>query len=72
MDDQRPFRENDLDDIAHSAVAVSYSDLFLTERSFAELLNRPALQAVIGPIRCRVLSNISEALAAVAELSGRS
>lgn len=70
MDDRRPFRENDLDDIAHSAVAVSYSDLFLTERSFAELLNRSVVQSVIGPTTCRVLSNVSEALAAVAEFGG--
>ena len=68
MDDRRPFRENDLDDIAHSAVAVSYSDLFLTERSFAELLNRSAVQTVIAPTNCRVISNISGALAAVAEI----
>jgi hypothetical protein len=72
MDDQRPFRENDLDDIAHSAVAASYSDLFLTERSFAELLNRSAVQSVIGPTRWRVVSEISAALAAVAELSSES
>jgi hypothetical protein len=70
MDDQRPFRENDLDDIAHSAVAVSYSDLFLTERSFAELLNRSAVQSVIGLTKCRILSDLSEALTAVAELGG--
>ena len=70
MDDRRPFRQNDLDDIAHSAVAVSYSDLFLTERSFGELLNRSPVQSVIGPTRCRVLSDVSEALAAVAELGG--
>jgi hypothetical protein len=68
MDDRRPFRENDLDDIAHSAVAVSYSDLFLTERSFAELLNRSAVQTVIAPTNCRVVSNIFDALAAVAEI----
>jgi len=61
-------RENDLDDIAHSAVAVFYSDLFLTERSFAELLNRSAVQTVIAPTNCRVVSNVSDALAAVAEL----
>ena len=68
MDDRRPFRENDMDDIAHSAVAVCYGDLFLTERSFAELLNRPAVQAVIAPTNCRVVSNVSDALAAVAEI----
>ncbi len=69
MDDRRPFHENDLDDIAHSAVAVSYSDLFLTERSFAELLNRSAVQSVIGPKRSRVVSDIAAALAAVSALT---
>jgi hypothetical protein len=68
MDDRRPFRENDLDDIAHSSVAVSYSNVFLTERSFAELLNRSAVQSVIAPTKCRVVSDVSEALAAVAEM----
>lgn len=66
MDDRRPIRQNDLEDIAHSAVAVSYSDLFLTERSFAELLNRSAIQSVIGPTKCQVVSNVAEALVAVA------
>jgi hypothetical protein len=66
MDDRRLFRENDLDDIAHSAVAVSYADAFLTERSFAELLNRSAVQSVIAPMKCRVVSNVSDALAVIA------
>ncbi|MEY2584054.1 MAG: hypothetical protein QOD80_80 [Verrucomicrobiota bacterium] len=70
MDDRRPFRQNDLEDIAHSSVAVSYSDVFLTERSFAELLNRGSVQAVITPSKCRVVSNVSDALAAVAEILG--
>ena len=68
MDDRRPFRENDLDDIAHSSVAASYTDVFLTERSFSELLNRPAVQSVIAPSKCRVVSNISEALLEVAAI----
>jgi hypothetical protein len=68
MDDRRPFRENDLDDIAHSSVAASYADIFLTERSFSELLNRSVVQSVISPSKCRVVSNISEALAAVATI----
>jgi hypothetical protein len=68
MDDLRPFRENDLEDIAHSSVAISYSDLFLTERSFGELLNRSAVQSVIAPTKCRVVSNTSEALVTVAHI----
>jgi hypothetical protein len=69
MNDRRPFRQNDLDDIAHSAVAVSYTDLFLTERSFTELLNRSAVRSVIGSTKCRVVSNVSDALRAVAALA---
>lgn len=68
MDDKRPFRQNDLHDIAHSAVAVSYTDLFLTERSFAEVLNRSAVQSVIAPTNCRIVSNVSDALNEVAKL----
>ena len=44
------------------------SHVFLTERSFSELLNRSAIQSVIGPTKCRVVSNVSEALAVVAEI----
>lgn len=68
MDDRRPLRQNDLEDIAHSSVAVSYTDVFLTERSFAELLNRSAVQGVIAPTKCRVLSNVGDALAAIREI----
>lgn len=68
MDDRRPFRHNDLEDIAHSSVAVSYTDVFLTERSFAELLNRSAVQSVIAPTKCRVVSSVSDALAAIAQI----
>jgi hypothetical protein len=68
MDDKRPFRQNDFDDIAHSSVAVAYTDLFLTERSFAEVLNRPAVQSVIAPTKCQVVNNTTDALAAIAEI----
>ena len=68
MDDRRPFRQNDLEDIAHSSVAVSYSDVFLTERSFAELLNRSAVQSVMGPTKCRVVSSVADALAVIAQI----
>ena len=40
MDDARPMKQNDLDDIEHSAMAVGYSELFLTEDSLADLLRR--------------------------------
>src|SRR5438093_2978767 len=68
MDDKRPFRENDFDDIAHSSVAVAYTDVFLTERSFAEVLNRPAVQSVITPTKCQVVSSVSDALVAVSKI----
>lgn len=68
MDDRRPIHQNDLEDIAHSAVAVSYADVFLTERSFAELLNRSAVQSVIVPTKCQVVSNVAEALVTVAQI----
>jgi len=68
MDDKRPFRQNDFDDIAHSSVAVAYTDVFLTERSFAEVLNRAAVQSVITATKCRVVSSVSDALAAAAEI----
>lgn len=68
MDDRRPLRQNDLEDIAHSSVAVSYSAAFLTERSFAELLNRSPVQSAIAPTKCRVVSNVGDALAAIAEM----
>jgi hypothetical protein len=68
MDDRRPFRQNDVEDIAHSSVALAYSDLFLTERSFAELLNRTAVQAVIAPTKCQIVNSIADALAAIAKI----
>jgi len=61
MDDRRPFRRNDIADIDHSSVAVAYCDVFLTERSFAELLRRSAVQNVCIP-KCRVISEIGEAI----------
>ena len=62
LDDQRPFRENDLPDIDHSAVAVSYCDVFFTERSFGDLLRRPFIKDVsMSP--CAVASDPEEALA---------
>ena len=68
MDDKRLFRENDFDDVAHSSVAVAYSDVFLTERSFAEVLNRPAVRSVITPTKCQVVSSVSDALVAVSKI----
>ena len=68
MDDRRPFLQNDMEDIAHSSVAVSYSDVFLTERSFAELLNRSAVQSVMAPTKCRVVSSVADALVVIAQI----
>ena len=62
LDDQRPFRENDLPDIDHSAVAVSYCDVFLTERSFGDLLRRPFIKD-ISLSQCAIACDPEEALA---------
>jgi hypothetical protein len=69
MDDRRPFQQNDIEDISHSSVALSYCDLFLTERSFTEMLNRPVVRAAIAPTQCRVVSNIEEAVSALAKFA---
>jgi len=62
LDDERPFRENDLPDIDHSAVAVSYCDAFLTERSFGDLLQRPFIKDV-SLSQCAIACDPEEALA---------
>jgi len=67
MDDGRPFRENDLEDISHSSVAAAYCDLFFTERSFSELLNRSAVREFIST-SCHVTHNIDEAISLVEDI----
>ena len=62
MDDGRAYKPNDMEDISHSSVAAGYCDLFLTERSFAELLRRGSVRAVI-PKQCKVVAEIEEAIA---------
>lgn len=37
MDDNRPFKENDAEDINHASTALAYCHVFLTERSLANL-----------------------------------
>ena len=44
LDDNYLFKENDLDDIRHSAVAAAYCNVFLTERGIADKLRRPAVR----------------------------
>ena len=68
MNGRFPVAPNDLEDIAHSCVAVSYSEIILTERSVAELPNRPAVQSVIAPKKCRVVGNVEDAHAGIAEI----
>jgi hypothetical protein len=62
LDDERPFHENDLPDIDHSAVAVGYCDAFLTERSFGDLLQRPFIKDV-SLSQCAIACDPEEALA---------
>jgi hypothetical protein len=64
LNDKYAFKENDLDDIRHSAVAVAYCDVFLTERGIADKLRLPAVQTVI-PCECKVVNNFDEAISAV-------
>ena len=67
MDDRRPFRQNDIADIDHSSVAAAYCDIFLTERSFAELLRRKAVKDVCV-LQGEVISDVTEACEAVAAI----
>jgi hypothetical protein len=62
LDDRRPFRENDLSDIDHSAIAASYCDVLLTERSFGDLLRRPFV-AEISRTQCASACDPEAALA---------
>ena len=64
LDDDYKFKENDLDDIQHSAVAAAYCDVFLTERFIANKLCLPAVRKVIHS-ECKVFCDFDEALSAL-------
>jgi hypothetical protein len=61
LDDKYAFKENDLDDIRHSAVAAAYCNAFLTERFFADKLRLPAVRKVIS-CECKVIDDFDEAI----------
>jgi hypothetical protein len=67
MDDNRPFKDNDLNDIRHTASALAYCDLFLTERSFASIANNKDVRAV-APLTCRVEWKPEDVLSALQSL----
>jgi hypothetical protein len=62
MDDHRKYKPNDLHDLRHASVAAAYCDLFFTERSLCELLNRTQVRAVI-PKAAVVVSSLEQAIA---------
>lgn len=64
LDDNYSLKENDLDDIQHSAVAAAYCDIFLTERFMADKLRLPAVKKVI-PSKCEVLCGFDKAISAL-------
>jgi hypothetical protein len=64
LDDNRPFRENDFPDLDHSSVAVAYCDVFLTERSFGDLLEQSFVKNV-SRSQCFVATSPEGALAAL-------
>ncbi|HEY2626599.1 MAG TPA: hypothetical protein VGI41_07610 [Candidatus Udaeobacter sp.] len=66
LDDNRPFRENDFPDLDHSSVAVAYCDVFLTERSFGDLLGRSFVKNV-SRAPCVSATSPEAALAALDE-----
>jgi hypothetical protein len=59
-DKHRRFKPNDFLDFQHAAAAVSYCDVFLTEKPLAAMVNAPRLQMkeVNG---CEVLHDLSDA-----------
>jgi hypothetical protein len=61
LDDNYLFKENDLLDIQHSAVAVAYCNIHLTERQFASKLCLPVVQKVIRS-GCKIINDLDEAI----------
>jgi hypothetical protein len=67
LDEKRLFKPNDANDIRHTAAALAYCDVFLTERFFASMTNRREILAV-APINCRVAYIPDDALALIRAL----
>jgi len=68
LDEQRPFKPNDANDIRHTAAALAYCDAYLTERFFATLTNRREIRKV-APLHCQVAWNASDALSLIQAIS---
>jgi hypothetical protein len=68
LDEQRPFQTNDANDIRHTASAMAYSDVFLTERFFASVANRREIRGV-APLNCQTAWIPEDALALIRAIS---
>ena len=69
LDAGRPFRPNDANDIRHTAAALAYCDLYLTERSFQEMTTRKDIRSV-APVQCQVAWIPDEALSLLRAITG--
>ena len=61
FDKKRRFKPNDWHDFRHAAAALSYCDLFLTERPLHELIARPHL-GLLAINDCQVASTVNDAV----------
>jgi hypothetical protein len=61
LDDDNPFKENDLDDFRHASIALGYCDFFLCDRSLAVVLANPNVRKVI-PLGCTAISDCEAAI----------
>jgi hypothetical protein len=64
LDEQRPFQKNDANDIRHTASAMAYSDVFLTEKFFASVANCREIRGV-APLNCQTAWIPEDALALI-------
>jgi hypothetical protein len=69
LDEQRPYKPNDSNDIRHTAAALAYCDLYLTERSFTEITSRKEIRSVV-PVKCQVAWIPDDALALLRAIIG--
>lgn len=60
LDDRRPFKDNDIDDIGHASVAAAYCNVFLCDGPLGALLRAPKVTAATHS-NCTVITNFDEA-----------
>jgi hypothetical protein len=65
LDDRRPFKDNDIDDIGHASVAAAYCNAFLCDGALGVLLRDAKVRAVTATT-CAILSDYDSALDALA------